>query len=734
MAEDELQQDELFAHYWEALADNPAALPPPGLNPVLVRQARQMQPPDPSAEFIAHLEQQLRALPASTAADDAAAPLLRSGLPVRLVRPIPQPRPRWLPQVATIIVVAFIIVTGSLLIRSVPNGIQPSPVYAPTAIASTPNSVAQLPSVGDIIQKAQSSLAVGTVQSYVFTATSSSQSVTQQHDGMQLWPVPSGENQLRSITTIWYQAPNMGRIETTQVVTQAGVNGQNIQPPVQVSDGVHLWSYDPQDKLASVGTTAQPTDGNRIRDEDIVTRTLNLLRPNNCSGPPVLHGSDTVAGRAAYIIQLGTGMCPGSVGSYRVGGPIYGHIIWLDKQTYLLLKDEEVSSDDLKPISTWEVTDIRVNLPLDHALFTFTPPADVKVVANIWPFMPIPVMPPLQPTPSDVSDIRQAVSFPIFLPAYIPARLTAEPPNVSNEGSGMKRVAIYYHTNDGTVPLEIINDSPDKDGNNLYVTSGETATLSNGVTAYFQIQPYTVCQDNTNLIYWVQDNTYIAIGSDASSNSGHPLGRAELLKIANSMSQTTSLGRTEIRAAVPKHTAEGLDQIRERVCIPVFVPTYLPAGVVAAPPQFQDVQYRGASVQVAYHTDDGATAFTVINSLPTSDGNPNQQAVNIKPVMLPNGITAHFYTRPVECGYGNTALYWQQDGAFISIEGLPPGSMSGGFQLTKEQMVKIAASMSSSAELGSVQTPAFKPTDLPFPDATAPTCPTPLMPAAVPTP
>ncbi|PZS06091.1 MAG: hypothetical protein DLM69_00450 [Candidatus Chloroheliales bacterium] len=97
---------------------------------------------------------------------------------------------------------------------------------------------------------------------------------------------------------------------------------------------------------------------------------------------------------------------------------------------------------------------------------------------------------------------------------------------------------------------------------------------------------------------------------------------------------------------------------------------------------------------------------------------------------LPNGLTAYFET--AECNHGQASLYWQQDGQFVTLISVPTRKESAG--LSKGEMVKIAASLSKTADLGRVEpAPANRQLSLPLPEGTALTCPTPALPNAQPT-
>jgi outer membrane lipoprotein-sorting protein len=92
---------------------------------------------------------------------------------------------------------------------------------------------------------------------------------------------------------------------------------------------------------------------------------------------PELEGSATVAGRAVWVIDLGqaSGCLPATVG----GEPIGGVRVWVDKETYFVLKTELYEVPEQTVLFSAEVLEIEFNVPLDADLFTFTPPPGATI-------------------------------------------------------------------------------------------------------------------------------------------------------------------------------------------------------------------------------------------------------------------------------------------------------------------------------------------------------------------
>ncbi|HEV8635996.1 MAG TPA: hypothetical protein VG370_17365, partial [Chloroflexota bacterium] len=73
-------------------------------------------------------------------------------------------------------------------------------------------------------------------------------------------------------------------------------------------------------------------------------------------------------------------------------------------------------------------------------------------------------------------------------------------------------------------------------------------------------------------------------------------------------------------------------------------------------------------------------------------------------VALPNGLTAHFLNMQPE--YGGPILWWEQEGAYVALSGP---------RRTRDELVKIATSVSKTADLGLTESVDVRPTATPIP-------------------
>lgn len=128
-----------------------------------------------------------------------------------------------------------------------------------------------------------------------------------------------------------------------------------------------------------------------------------------------------------------------------------------------------------------------------------------------------------------------------------------------------------------------------------------------------------------------------------------------------------------------------LANIRQTVPYPVFIPSYTPAGLVPDTPMLGDQNTPG--VRIRYHAPDGNEALLVLSG-PAGcclDSDPRKTGMS---VTLPNDVAAHFIA--LEPRDGGSILWWTNEGAYVSLSGS---------QLTKDELIQIAASMSKTTDL-----------------------------------
>lgn len=173
---------------------------------------------------------------------------------------------------------------------------------------------------------------------------------------------------------IWNMAPDKSR----SVVLQSNVE-QFSSGMITVSDGKQVWQYNPQQKVVyhaqiSTASSATPTTGGG-EPADQSQAIFNLVRSIFMhSNATLVSSSANVNGHAAYDIAVTSQA--GSSGS-GTNGLDYSGDIFLDKTTNLPVR-VSIHVQGLGQV-TLDLISLALNPPLDESLFTFTPPAGVKV-------------------------------------------------------------------------------------------------------------------------------------------------------------------------------------------------------------------------------------------------------------------------------------------------------------------------------------------------------------------
>lgn len=543
-------------------------------------------------------------------------------------------------------------------------------VIAVFMVAQTPTANAQ-----EIVEKAKAttgSLAAGGIQSLELHETRTSRTGT-------------GET-IRSVATRWFQAPGRWRVEIQTTVT--GSNGQELpdrgSASVSVTDGTTVWYFDQKQNTLTIN----PLPGNLNGQTNLTAfgpqpDSLNTLlaQASSCYNPK-LQGTATVAGRSVYIVDLGVMKC--GAATPETNGP---STIWVDQETFLVLKYVQYSASGSEPLDTTEVTSLRINPTLDAGLFTFAPPPG----ATVQDFRPKPA-PTGDQFQQQLASLAKQSAFPLFVPDYVPAGLAPrQPRNSSTGGIELDYVPPEQVDKPSAAILSglLINEQPATYDLIVKWTEGaKPIQISKGQAWLRTDAPNPIGGGMDQAAYVLQDGTLVSIAS-------FKIESAELVKVAGSLRTVPGS-----HAPLPNPTPPLLARVRQTVSFPVFIPTDVPAGLTPEPPVVTD---KPASVQINYHSTDGAIALTVTNGphgccsdLSTIKGEAIQVAA---------GVTAHL-VQDAGDNIGSWTLWWEQEGTVIQLSGP---------NLTRADLLKIAASLNKTAELGRTEAPPARPTPAPLP-------------------
>ncbi len=241
------------------------------------------------------------------------------------------------------------------------------------AWASQPPTV----SAQEIVEKARaainSPLSNGT-QSIIMSGTNTSRREKGVVAGL------TGDELFVNETKFWYQFPRRWRVEATgKVLDEQGEEIPNrAWHMVSLSDGVVMWNFDAI-KNAAVMSSA-PSDPGNFSPYGAANDMANWNHLAGTCFDPKVTGTANIAGRATYVIDLEPTKCP-SASAAELNSRWF---IWVDRETFFILKQEQRSLTGNEIVYGSQVTEVQYNVPIDPAEFNFTPPpgASVTVIAR----------------------------------------------------------------------------------------------------------------------------------------------------------------------------------------------------------------------------------------------------------------------------------------------------------------------------------------------------------------
>lgn len=475
----------------------------------------------------------------------------------------------------------------------------------------------------------------------------------------------------RTETRWWFQAPDRWRSETISTGSDHPVRS------MIVNDGVDTWSYNPAQNSVRIHRSRpdQPFGPAPAAGENASLEGL-LLQESTCYNPR-LQGTESVAGRSAYVVDLGPSQCPSS-SAPEVNGR---RVIWVDKESFFLLKSVTYSQAGDGVVAAMETTAIQYNGAVDADLFTFIAPAGTAV----YDFRP-------QPAPSAdefaraLATLAAQADFPLFVPRDVPAGLVPRAPVALPSGIEMAYVPAGEAATDSAPVLNGITISQRRatPADVARVPKRGQQVILGPATGWYV--PGVKNADGTaatSSVSLVRDGTWIVLSSFAAE-------KATLVRMAASLAAVPGG-----HPALPNPVPAGLAALREQVSYPIFIPTDLPSGLTPEPPAGGEGPH--AVVRITYHDQQGAAALDVLNGPAgcclDGDGRKNGEAVAIR-----NGISGHLLN--IEPQFGGPILWWQEEGAYVALSGP---------HLTRTELLRIAASMSQTADLGATALPAGRP-------------------------
>ncbi|MHB1294384.1 MAG: LolA family protein [Anaerolineae bacterium] len=487
-------------------------------------------------------------------------------------------------------------------------------------------------------------------------------------------PVNAGE------TERWYEAPSRFRIATVNAMTDAEGNVKR-SSTLLVGDGTDVWYYEPDEGRVTVNRLSGESglEGITFFGQSAGDLTTLLEQSETCYDARVT-GSDTVAGRDAYVIDLGPSKCPSASAPDTNGR----RIIWVDKETYLVLKQELYSADGQELMTQSEVTSVQYNVALDSALFIFEVPDNVDVIDGRPQALPtgqaptavaiematpqVTVEPQQAALLAALEDLAQGAEFPFFVPEDVPAGLAPRLPKLQETGVEGGELWIEYVpadevAEDTFATLRIVEQRATYEIVTNWTQGAAPIAMPEG-KGWVRRGAQSLTGATDSAVLALRDGTLVSLNS-------FTLTPEELYELAKTLQTVPGS-----RAPLPEPQAPTLEELRAQAPYPLFVPTWVPEGLTPAAPLGYEITYYDAK---------GQAALVVLNGTYLAE-DPRYAG---EEVALPNGLAAHLLDMPAESG--GPILWWVQEGTPIAISGP---------QLTQEDLLQIAESMLSTADLG----------------------------------
>ena len=179
---------------------------------------------------------------------------------------------------------------------------------------------------------------------------------------------------------------------------------------VAVSDGTTFWLYNPAENTVITGEAGKMKQAAASTPAGPATMLTDLVARGLDAVDLEVLGSEQVAGKDTWKVRV-TPKAETSA-QLQLDGVIDG-TMWVDSDLALPLK-LTIDASDLGS-GTVEVQTIETNQPIDAARFSFTPPADAKVVQAEELAAQMQA-----PSASTLEEARTSVSFALREPSYLP--------------------------------------------------------------------------------------------------------------------------------------------------------------------------------------------------------------------------------------------------------------------------------------------------------------------------
>lgn len=548
-------------------------------------------------------------------------------------------------------------------------------LLAGALILATWLSQPQPVSAQEIIQKAQASLespSAGGIQSYVLSEI---QHMVPFNPRVAAFGGAEGQQAIQSQSQRWYTAPNRWRDEYRVTTLTADGKLTNTTSYTTVSDGAALWQYSPNDGVLTVNPLDTGASGaGSMASYGVDVQNLDDLfqRASTCYSAKVT-GDALVAGRATYVIDMGPSLCP-SADAPEMNGKL---MIWVDKETFFVLKQEQYSTQGNMLIMTSEVLQVQYNVSIDTARFTFMPPAG----AQVYDLRPKPV-PSASQYQAQLSQLAGQLGFPLYAPSYIPQGLEPLQPFLESNAASQLTLSYVPPTEAGQSVMagaNGVNIAEQRATDSLvadWMEGTQSITLTHG-TGWLRRGVHNADGSGSDsAVLMVRDGTLIAVSS-------FQVAPEELIKVADSL-QPMKGGHAPLpNPTLPTPSAPTTATPNPTPAFSILRPSWLPE------PMTVTEQVEGEMITLGFdpHPNDPPHPVVTLMERPkasiSAGGSPDPQARQEQ--------IAGYDVTVIYRGENCTMFDWDQGELHLTLSNTydPPGQL----RYTCEQMRQIIESI-----------------------------------------
>jgi len=305
---------------------------------------------------------------------------------------------------------------------------------------------------------------------------------------------------------------------------------------IMATNGKSWWWYDSSKNEASIEEYEDASGESRGIAALVTSETLADLESNmefvlenyNIK----LLGEESIFDKTAYILEITPKK---KFGLFGGDGGI--NKWWVDKETFLLLKEEQYTTDGILRLRR-EFMDMEVNTNIPDDKFEFNVPDNAIILTD---FNPMDVAYTLE-------EIKDSASFEVLLPTYIPEGYEYGQGDLSpveqEDGSCEERVDVTYRKpHIGSFRIEqsksslVVRPAASYEPGGITILSDKTIDI-NGISGRLIIfkMTYPNAPQITSL-HFEKDGKYINVdtGHEYSGEGTEVLSEDELIKIANSL-------------------------------------------------------------------------------------------------------------------------------------------------------------------------------------------------------